>query len=71
MKAKYILRVADKSGIFHLGNVTDYGQKAEAFRQKTNAYIELERDPLWIVFDKVIHLLKDFRSKKTHYSMAT
>jgi hypothetical protein len=41
-KAKYILRVTDKSGIFHLGNKTDYEQKAEVYRQKTGAYIELD-----------------------------
>jgi hypothetical protein len=31
-KEKYIIRVTDKSGIFHLGNKTDYEQKAEAYR---------------------------------------
>ena len=62
-KEKYILRVTDKSGIFHLGHAKDYEQKAEAYRQKTGAYIELESDPLWIVFDKVVHLLNDLRSK--------
>jgi hypothetical protein len=50
-KEKYILRVTDKSGIFHLGHAKDYEQKAEAYRQKTGAYIELESDPLWTVFD--------------------
>jgi hypothetical protein len=62
-KEKYILRVTDKSGIFHLGHAKDYEQKAEAYRQKTGAYIELENDPLCIVFDKVVHLLNDLRSK--------
>jgi hypothetical protein len=38
-KEQYVLRVTDKSGIFHLGRVTDYEQKAEAHRQKTDAYI--------------------------------
>ncbi len=63
-KANYILRVTDKSGIFHLSDVTDYEQKEEAYRQKTSAYIELESNALWIVFDKVAHLLNDLRSKK-------
>ncbi len=63
-KGKYILRVTDKSRIFHLGHATDYEQKAEAYRQKTGAYIELISDPLWTVFDKVVHLLNDLRSKK-------
>jgi hypothetical protein len=63
-KANYILRVTDKSGIFHLGHATDYEKKSEAYRQKTGAYIELENDPLWTVFDKVVHVLNDLRSKK-------
>jgi hypothetical protein len=62
-KGNYILRVTDKSGIFHLGHAKDYEQKAEAYRQKTGAYIELENDPLWSVFDKVTRLLNDLRSK--------
>jgi hypothetical protein len=62
-KGKYILRVTDKSGIFHLGHAKDYEQKAEAYREKTGAYIRLENDPLWTVFDKVVHLLNDLRSK--------
>jgi hypothetical protein len=32
-------------------------------RQKTGAYIELQSDPLWTVFDKVVHLLNNRRSK--------
>jgi hypothetical protein len=70
-KANYILRITDKSGIFHLDHVIDYEQKVEAYRQKTSAYIELENDSLWLVFDKVAHLLNDLRSKKRHSSMAT
>ena len=62
-KGKYILRFTDKSGIFHLGHVSDYEQKAEVHRQKTNAYVELESDPLWPVFDKVVRLLNALRSK--------
>jgi len=62
-KGKYILRVTDKSGIFHIGHAKDYEQKAEAYRQKTQAYMELENDPLWSVFDKVVHLLSQLRSK--------
>ncbi|CAM4791847.1 unnamed protein product, partial [Rotaria magnacalcarata] len=38
--------------------------KAEAYRQKTGAYIELNSNPLWSVFDEVILLLNDLRSKK-------
>ncbi|CAF4383889.1 unnamed protein product, partial [Rotaria magnacalcarata] len=63
-KGNYILRETDKSGIFHIGNSVDYEKKAEAYRQKTGAYIELDSNPLWSVFDKVILLLNDLRSKK-------
>ena len=63
-KEKYILRVTDKSGIFHIGHRKDYEEKAEAYRQKTNAYMELATNPLWTIFDKVVHLLNDLRSKK-------
>ncbi len=49
--------------LFHLGHAADYEQKAETYRQKTGAYIELESDPLWTVFDKVVHLLNNLRSK--------
>ena len=62
-KGKYILRVSDKSGMFHIGHATDYEQKAEAYRQKTGAYCELEHDPLWTIFDKVVSLLNNLRSK--------
>ena len=63
-KENYILRVTDKSGIFHLGHASDYDLKAEAYRQKTGAHVELDCDPLWSAFDKVIRLLNDLRSKK-------
>ena len=39
-------------------------EKAEAYRQKTDAYMELETNPLAIVYDKVVHLLHDLRSKE-------
>lgn len=67
-KAKQILRVTDKSGIFHIGDAEDYERKAEAYRQKTQAYLELENDPLLAVFEKVVHLLNDLRSKKHIYA---
>ena len=62
-KEELILRVTDKSGIFHIGHVKDYEYKAEAYRQKTGAYMELETNPLSVVYDKVVHLLCDLRSK--------
>jgi len=63
-RSKHILRVTDKSGIFHSGHAKDYERKAEAYRQKTQAYMEVETNPLWTIFDKVTHLLNDLRSKK-------
>ena len=56
--------MTDKSGIFHLGHASDYERKAQAYRQKTGAYVELDSSPLWPVFDKVVHLLNNLRSKK-------
>ena len=32
--SKQILQVADRNGIFHIGGVKDYEQKAEAYREK-------------------------------------
>ena len=63
-KEKYILHVTDKSDIFRIGHAKAYETKPETYRQKTRAYIELESNPLWTVFDKVVHLLNDLRSKK-------
>ncbi|CAF2150724.1 unnamed protein product [Rotaria magnacalcarata] len=62
-KGNHILRETDKSGIFHVVHSVDYEKKAEAYRQKTGAYIELDSNPLCSVFDKVILLLNDLRSK--------
>ncbi|CAF1390801.1 unnamed protein product, partial [Didymodactylos carnosus] len=53
-----------KNDIFHIDHVKDYEQKAEAYRQKIGAYIELTSDPLWTVFDNGVHLLHKLRSKK-------
>jgi hypothetical protein len=63
-KEKYILRVTDKSGIFHIDHAKDYDKKVEAHRQRTGAYIELATNPLWTVYDKVVHLLNDLRRRK-------
>jgi hypothetical protein len=63
-KSQHVLRVTDKSGVFHIGRVQDYEQKADAYRRKTKAYVELDNDPLWPVFDRVTHLLNELRAKK-------
>ena len=48
-QGNYILRMTDKSGIFHLG--------------RTQAYIELSTNPLSTPFYKVVHLFNELRSK--------
>jgi hypothetical protein len=45
-KGKYILRVIDKSDLFHISHAIDYEQKVEVYLQKTDAYIELTNYPL-------------------------
>ena len=61
---QYILRMTDKSGIFHLARAQDYEQKVLGYREKTQAYIELTTNPLSTTFYIVVHLLNRFRSKK-------
>ena len=63
-KGQHVLRVTDKSGVFHIGHVRDYELKADAYRQKTKAYVELDDDPLWTVFDRVTRLLNELRAKQ-------
>jgi hypothetical protein len=62
-KAKYILRVTGNSGSFHLSHANDYKKKQKRIDKKMGAYIELESNPLWPIFDKVIHLLNDLHLK--------
>ena len=38
-------------------------KKQKLIDKKTGAYIEFESDPLWTIFDKVVHLLNSLRSK--------
>ncbi|CAF1527937.1 unnamed protein product, partial [Didymodactylos carnosus] len=56
-----------KSGIFHIGHVRDYEQKAEAYQQKIGTYTELTSDPLWTVFDndKLLRPLFDKHVRST------
>lgn len=64
-KGNYILRTSDKSGIFHLGHVKDYKRKAQAYQERTQAYVELTGDNLLsVIFRKVACLLNELRSKK-------
>ena len=62
-KGDCILRMTDKSGRFHLGHIQDYQRKAQAYREKTKAYIELSMNPLSTTFYKVVPLLNELRSK--------
>lgn len=59
-----MLRPTDKSGVLHIGSVSDYERKAAEYRAKTGAYCELSSNPLNEIFDKVTHLLHDLKSKK-------
>ncbi|CAF0911704.1 unnamed protein product [Rotaria sordida] len=60
----HIIRVTDKSGVFHVGSMLDYERKVEEYQLKTNAYIELSSNPLMETYDKVLRLLNDLRVKK-------
>lgn len=59
----HILRVTDKSGVFHVSSAQDYERKVREYQWKTNAYIELSLNPLMDTFKKVVDLLNDLRSK--------
>ena len=61
---KLVLRVTDKSGIFHIGRVIDYERKATQYRRDTGAYEELTSNPFDDTFMKVIQLLNKLRSEK-------
>jgi hypothetical protein len=56
--------VTDKSGVFHIGEKSDYDKKVEIYQLKTGAYIELLLNPLMDTFYKVVHLLNDLNIKK-------
>ncbi|CAF2149041.1 unnamed protein product [Rotaria magnacalcarata] len=47
-----IIRVTNKSGIFHIGSTLDYDEKVKKYQAKTNAYIQLSSDPLMDTFYK-------------------
>ncbi|CAF1097900.1 unnamed protein product [Rotaria magnacalcarata] len=63
-KTDSIIRVTDKSGIFHIGSTVDYDEKIEKYQAKTNAYIQLSSDPLMNTFYKVVSLLNNLRIKQ-------
>ncbi|CAF4570200.1 unnamed protein product, partial [Rotaria sp. Silwood2] len=63
-KAKLVLRPTDKSGVFHIGSLSDYERKIAEYQTKTRAYIELSENPLSDILNKVTHLLNELLSKK-------
>jgi hypothetical protein len=63
-KSQYIIRVSDKSGVFHIGSKSDYEEKVLLYQEKTKAYVELPFNPLMETFYKVVHLLNDLNSKR-------
>ncbi|CAF3609543.1 unnamed protein product, partial [Rotaria socialis] len=60
---KLILRRTDKSGVFHIGHMRDYEQKAHSYRKTTDAYEELSTNPLNDIYRRVIGLLNQLRSQ--------
>ena len=63
-KSACIIRVSDKSGVFHIGSKSDYERKVALYQEKTEAYVELLSNPLMEIFYKVVRLLNDLNSKK-------
>lgn len=63
-KAKCLIRVTDKSGVFYIGTKLEYERKAEQYYLETNAYQELPSNPLEESFYRVVRLLNDLRTSK-------
>ena len=53
-RTNHIMRVTDKSGVFHVGSLMDYERKVKEYQLKTNAYVELSSNPLMEAYDKVV-----------------
>ena len=60
---KLILRVTDKSNILYICRSIDFDQKAQAYREKTNAYEELPSNPLEEILYRVTRRLNNLRAK--------
>lgn len=58
-----IIRVTDKSRVFHVDSTIHYEEKVKQYQIKTNAYVELSSNPLLDTFNKVVRLLNDLRTK--------
>ena len=61
---KLIIRVTDKSNSFYVGSAAEFDRKVQTYFSSTNAFMELEANPLNEVMNKVIQLLDQLRSKK-------
>ena len=60
-QAQQTLCLTDKGRISHIGEAQDYERKAEAYRLRTQAYQELDTNPLWTMFDKVVRRQQSWR----------
>ena len=58
-----VLRMTDKSNILYICRSIDFEQKAQAYREKTNAYQQLASNPLEEILYKVTRLLNDLRTQ--------
>ena len=63
-KSACIIRVSDKSGVFHIGSKSDYERKVLLYQNKTQAYVELSSNPLMETFYKVVRLLNNLNVKR-------
>ncbi|CAF1534730.1 unnamed protein product [Rotaria sp. Silwood1] len=63
-KTHNIIRITDKTGVFHIGSAIDYERTVKEYQMKTNAYIELPSNPLMDTFYKVIHASNDLHRKR-------
>jgi hypothetical protein len=59
-----VIRVTDKSHVFHIGQATDYDCKVAQYQIDTKAYVQLPSNPLTDTFYKVVRLLNDLRTKQ-------
>ena len=63
-RSKLILRETDKSGVFHIGQASDYEKKADMYRIKTGAYEELPSNPFEEILIKVVRFLNHLKATK-------
>ena len=59
----FILRMTNKSNILYICRSIDFDRKAQAYREKTNAYQELPSNPLEEILYKVTRLLNALRAR--------